>query len=454
MVDAYSLALAGLLVTMSGLGDRFGRKRVLIIGYVLFGIGSASAFFANSAEFVIVLRVILGVGGAMIMPTTLSMIRSVFPDPKERSTAIAVWAAISALGAAVGPIVGGFLLEHFSWHAAFLVNVPLMVVAILGAATILPEVRVNNPGRWDFVGTLLSIGGMTLLPFAIKRFAQEMTLTDPAAIAAFAASIVLIALFVRRCLHRPDPLLDIRLFTRRPFAGGILAALGSMFALAAMMLLLAQWMQLVHNYSPIETGVRMLPFAISGLLAALAAPVVARKIGARAAIGIGLGISALGILFIWINSAQLEFSHVMVSMICIGIGEGALTVGSAMIMSGTPPEKAGNAAAIEETSYDLGNVLGVAVVGSIASLVYKTSFDASALNAIDPALATAAKESLGAALEITNQAGLPEVARQAAEAFDASLSGACLAGGAILLAVAVATFFIVPKGTDIDTQAH
>lgn len=454
MVDAYSLALAGLLVTMSGLGDRLGRRRLLIIGYVLFGAGSGFALIANSAEFVIALRVVLGVGGAMIMPTTLSMIRSVFPHPKERSTAIAVWAAVSALGAAIGPIVGGFLLEHFSWHAAFLVNVPLMIVAVFGALAILPEVRVSNPGRWDYVGAALSIGGMALLPFAIKRFAQEMTLADPLALGALAASIAFIALFVRHCRRRPDPLLDMGLFKRRSFTGGIIAALGSLFALAAMMLLLAQWMQLVHNYSPIETGVRMLPFALSGLLASLVAPMVARRIGARATIAAGICVASLGIFFIWFNGAHLTFNHIVVSMLCIGVGEGALTVGSAMIMSGTPPEKAGNAAAIEGVSYDLGNVLGVAVVGSIASLLYKASFDIGMLATLDPARADAAKESLGAALDIAHQMSLPDVASHAIAAFNASLSGASLVGGVIMFVVAVAAFFTIPKGTDIDTQSH
>lgn len=454
MVDAYSLALAGLLVTMSGLADRFGRKRILIMGYFLFGFASIGILFANSPAFVIALRVVLGVGGAMIMPTTLSMLRSVFPDPKERATAIAIWAAISGLGTAMGPIVGGFLLEHFSWHAAFLVNVPIMILAVLGAVFILPEVRVTNPGRWDFVGTLLSIAGLTLFPWAIKRLAQEQTLTDPAALVGIVVSIVCITLFIRHCLKHPAPLLDVRLFKRRAFTGGILAALGSMFALAAMMLLLAQWMQLVLHYSPIETGVRMLPFALAGLVASLIAPLLSRKIGARATIASGLGIAALGIGFIWINGSNLAFEHVLVAMVCIGLGEGALTVGSAMIMSGTPPEKAGNAAALEETSYDLGNVLGVAMVGSIAALVYKTNFDGMSIAGLDPALATAARESLGAALDIANQAGLPELAQQATHAFNVSLADASMAGSLILFTVALLTFFVIPKGTDIDTQTH
>lgn len=257
MVDAYSLALAGLLVTMSGLGDRLGRRRVLIIGYVLFGVGSGFALIANSAALVIALRVVLGVGGAMIMPTTLSLIRSVFPHPKERSTAIAVWAAVSALG----------------------------------------------------------------------------------------------------------------------------------------------------------------------------------------------------ILFIWINGTHLTFGPIVVAMLCIGVGEGALTAGSAMIMSATPPEKAGNVAAIEGVSYDLGNVLGVAVIGSIASLLYKANFDTGMLAALDPPRAAAAKESLGGALDIAHATGLPDVASHAIAAFNASLSGASLVGGIIMFIVAAAAFFTIPKKTDIDTQS-
>ncbi|MEF9875744.1 MAG: MFS transporter [Gordonibacter sp.] len=454
MVDVYSLALAGLLVTMSSLGDRFGRKKMLVIGYLIFGIGSVSAFFANSPEFVIALRALLGVGGAMIMPTTLSLLRSVFPDPKERATAISVWAAISAIGAAIGPLVGGFLLEHFSWHAAFLVNVPIMVFAVLGSAFVLPEVKVKNPGPWDFVGAALSIGGMVLVPWAIKRFAQEMTFSDPTAIGAIVAGVVLLVLFIRRCLRRPDPLLDISLFKLRPFAGGIIAALGALFGLAAMMLLLAQWMQLVHNFSPMETGVRMLPFAVMGLMSSLAAPWLARKIGTRTTIALGLLVAAAGMAVVWFNRDHLDFSHVFACMVLIGLSQGSFTVASAMIMSTTPPEKAGNAAAIEETSYELGNLLGVAIVGSLAALAYKIGFDANAAAGLPAELASTARESLGAALEIANQAGLPEMAQQATLAFNASLADASAIGAVVLALAAVAVFFVIPKNTDIDKQAH
>lgn len=456
IVDAYSLALAGLLVTMSGLADRFGRRLILVLGYLLFGVASVLVFFANTPEFVIVLRILLGIGGAMIMPATLSLLRSVFPNPKERATALAVWAGVSAVGGAIGPIVGGFLLEHFSWHAAFLVNVPLMAAALVAALLILPEVRLSNPGRWDFVGTLLSIGGLALLPWSIKRFAQEQTLAEPGALIGLAVSIILIALFVRRCLNRPDPLLDVRLFKRRPFAGSIIAAIGSMFALSATMFLLAQWMQLVLGYTPLQAGLCMLPLAITGLLSALIAPSIARKLGGRATVAVGIGLAGLGSLIIWLFGNDLTLAPVIVAMVCIGMGEGSLTIASAVIMSGTPPEKAGSAAALEETSYDLGNVLGVAIVGSIAALLYRSGLDASSFAGanLDPALVAAAQESLGAAIDVAHQANLPELALQAQNAFTIALADASLVGGILLAAAALAAFFIIPKGTDIDTQAH
>lgn len=452
MVDAYSLALAGLLITMTGVGDRFGRKRILIIGFLLFGAGSAFVLFASSAGFIIALRVVLGVGAAMIMPTTLSLLRTIFPDPKERASAIAIWAAVSALGVALGPLVGGFLLEHLSWHAAFLVNVPFMIIAIIGALLLLPEVKVEGKKNWDYLGIALSIAGMSLLPWSIKRLAQEMTLSDPVAWVGLALSFICLIIFVHRCLHRSDPLLDVRLFTRRAFLGGVLAALGSMFALAAMGYLLAQWMQLVHNYSPMETGIRMLPFAVAGLTSSLISPLMARKFGPRPTIAVGLLIAAFGILFIWINGSHLEFYHVVITMVCIGAGEGALTVGSTMIMADSPPSKAGSAAAIDEISYDFGNVLGVSIVGSIAGLAYKAYLEGGVVSSLAPGLADSARESLGSAIESAQQLGLPELATQARDAFNHSLSDASLVGGILLCLVALITFIVIPKHATIDEQ--
>lgn len=355
IVDVYSLVLAGLLVPMSALADRWGRRRLLLAGFAVFGGASLMVSAADSPATVIAVRALLGVGGAMIMPTTLSMIRAVFTDPAERATALGVWAAISSLGVAMGPIVGGLLLEHFSWHAAFLVNVPLMVVALIAGLLLLPESRDPAPGRWDAAATVLSVVGMVALVWAIKRFAKEGPV-DSAAWAAAVSATVLLGWFVLRCLRRPDPLLDVRLFARAPFTAGTVAALSWMFATAALLLLVAQWLQLVEGHSPLWAGVYLLPLAGGAAVASPLAPALAARIGARTVLAGGLAVAGVGFLALYAVPGTLGYPVIALALALLGAGGGSPAIASAIIMSGTPPAKAGNAAAIEETAYDLGNV--------------------------------------------------------------------------------------------------
>lgn len=454
VVDAYSLVLAGLLVSMSALADRWGRKRMLLAGFVVFGATSALVGLADSPGAVIAVRALLGVGGAMIMPTTLSLIRSVFTDPGERASALGVWAATSALGIAVGPIVGGLLLEHFSWQAAFLVNVPLMVVAVLAGAVILPEARDPDPGRWDYVAAVLSVAGMSGLVWAVKRFGKEESLTDPAGWAVAVLATALLTWFVLRCLRRSDPLLEVRLFARAPFAAGTLAALTSMFAMVAALLLITQWLQLVEGHSPLAAGVHLLPLAAGAAVASAAAPALASLLGARTTLAGGLGVAGAGLLSLSLVSGELTYPAVALAMTLVGAGGGSLAIASAIIMASTPTEKAGNAAAIEETSYDLGTVLGVAVLGSIASVTYGARLDLGALvsEGLDPALAAAAEESLGSATAIAAGTGLPQLARDATAAFTDALTQTGLIGGVTLLLVGLLVFRLVPRGFDLSEQ--
>ncbi|WP_019201346.1 MFS transporter [Tsukamurella sp. 1534] len=453
IIDAYSLVLAGLLVSTSSLGDRFGRKRMLLLGYLVFGSASLLVLWADSPTQVIALRVALGVGGAMIMPTTLTMLRVIFTDPGERAKALGLWAAVSGVGAAVGPIAGGLLLESFSWRAAFMVNVPLMAIVLVVGAFLLPESRVPSPGAWDWPGALMSITGMVALVWSIKRFAKDQTLLSVPGLIALLIAAVVLGLFVRRSLRREHPLLDVRLFRRPQFSAGIVAALGVMFAMAAALLLLAQWMQLVEGFSPIETGVRLLPVAVAATLSSVAAPWLARVLNARIVLVGGLVGAAIGMMLI-AAPTQLTYASMILPLTLVGFGMGSMTVASAMIMSGTPEEKAGNAAALEETSYDLGNVLGVAVLGSVAAMLYTTDADFSSVPGVDGPLAAAAGESLGAAMAIAQEARLPELARHAATGFTDSLQTTGLIGGIMLLAVAAGVYALTPRRTDIAVQAH
>ncbi|MBA2894881.1 MFS transporter [Nonomuraea soli] len=445
MVDVYSLVVAGLLVTMSSLGDRWGRKRMLLTGFAVFGVASVAVLWATTPAAVIAVRALLGVGGAMIMPSTLSMIRNLFTDARERATALGVWATMAALGGALGPIVGGLLLEHFSWHAAFLVNVPVMAVAIIAGLILLPESRNPNPGRWDALGTVLSIVGMVGLVYAIKHLAKE-GLTYPPALITAAVAAVTLTWFIRRCLNRPDPLLELRLFRSGSFTSGTIAALTTSIAMAAMMLLLAQWMQLVMGYSPLETGVRLLPMAVGAGIFSPLAPAIAERIGARTVLAGGLVVAGLGFLALW--ALPLGYPSVAVSLLLIGSGMGSLAIASAVIMSGTPAEKAGSAAAIEETSYEVGGTLGVAVLGSIAATAYRSELPAGA--------AEAARESLGGALETAGAMGPSgaSLAQQAQQAFNDSLVLTSAYGGALMLVAAAVIWWLTPKDLDLAKAEH
>lgn len=458
IVDVYSLVLAGLLVSSAALADRWGRKRTLMLGYVIFAAASLIVLVADTAEAVIAIRALLGVGGALIMPTTLSLIRVIFTDLKERATALSIWAAVSGLGAAIGPLVGGLLLEHFSWQAAFLINVPFMVIAFIAGLLILPESRVSNPARWDALAAILSLAGVVALVWAIKRFGKEASLVVPDALVAFAIAAVALTWFVIRCVRSDHPLLDLRLFRRRPFSAGIIAALGSTFAMVAALLLIAQWLQLVDGATPMEAGIRLIPIALAGALSSLAAPPLSRLIGSRAVLAGGLALAGVGMLIIAMLRDNLTLTGVLIALTLVGAGTGSLAIGSAMIMSSTPEEKAGNAGALEETSYELGATLGVAILGSISALIYRaelaTTTTLEELANLDPQLADQAKESLGGAVAIADQLSLPQLADTAGTAFTHSLQATGLTGGILMLAVAALVFFLTPKGTNVSHTPH
>lgn len=449
MVDAYALVLSGLLVTVSALGDRWGRKRMLMTGFAVFGLASMAVLVTSSALEVIAVRALLGIGGAMIMPSTLSMIRNLFTDPGERARALGVWSAMAAVGAALGPIVAGFLLEHFSWHSAFLVNVPVMVVAIAAGLFLLPESRNPRPGRWDALGTVLSMAGMVALLYAVKNFGKH-GLTSPGALVATVVAVVALGWFVMRCLRRPDPLLEIRLFRSAPFSAGVVTALTTSIAMAAVLLLLAQWMQLVQGYGPLETGVRLLPAALGAIIASPLAPGLAARIGARTVLAGGLAVTGVAFLLLYVAPGPLGYWPVAIALALIGLGNGSLAIASAAIMSGSPPAKSGSAAAIEETSYELGGALGVAVLGSVAAAIYRGEL------AYEGPGAGAVQESLGGALDVARELGAAggRLAEEARTAFTDSLVVTSAAGAVLMLAGAVAVWLLTPRTLDVSSADH
>lgn len=456
IVDAYSLVLAGLLVSASSLSDRVGRKKMLLGGALVFCIGSALIVWANASWQVIAIRAFLGLGAAMIMPTTISMIRNIFTDAKERAFALAAWSVLGGLGMALGPIIGGFLLEHLSWHAAFLVNIPLMALVLVIGLFILPEIHVLGNGPWDIPAALISLVGMASLMWGIKRLAAEMTLADAFALGAIMLGIICIVIFVIRALRTNTPLIDVTLFKNRMFTGGVFVALGSMFAMAALLFLLAQWLQLVDGATPLESGIKLLPLAIASLIAGASAPGLAMRFPAHKVLVIGLLLASFAMLMLLPFMGNLSYVPVAISSALVGAGTGVLAIGSAAIMNSTPPTKASSAAAIEEIAYDLGNVLGVAIMGSVASVVYRLGLNANALmnSGLDSSLVDQAMQSYAAAVTIAQETGVMELIVEGSRSFSDSIVITSVAGGLVMLLVAYLAYRLIPKDLDITESEH
>ncbi|MDO9408254.1 MFS transporter [Patulibacter sp.] len=450
IVDVYSLVLAGLLVTASALGDRWGHKYVLVAGFVVFGAASAAVLVAESAGAVIAVRALLGVGGAMIMPATLSMIRHLFPDGRERAFALGIWGAMAGVGAALGPILGGLMVELFDWHAAFLVNVPAMVLAAIAAVLLLPRGRSSSPAPWDVPALVLSVVGMVALVFAIKDLAKHGV--EPAGVVSAVVAAVGLTLFVRRCLGRDRPILELRLLARRQVAAGVLTALATMIALSAVLLVGAQWLQAVEGHGPLMAGVALLPAAVGGIVFAPLAPSIAERVGARVVLATGLAAPGLGFLALAL-AGDPTYPVFAFTLVMIGVGTGALAFGSAVIMAGTPTDRAGSAAAIEETSYEIGTTLGVAVLGSLAAVIYRDALPVGDLGGLPADGVAAARESIGGAQAVASgldPAAAADLLARAQTALSDALSGMGVAGAIVLLLSAGAVFLLTPRRVDLS----
>jgi DHA2 family multidrug resistance protein-like MFS transporter len=433
IVDVYALVLAGLLVPVAALADRWGRRRMLLAGFTVFAVASLAALAARSPGDVIVVRALLGVGGAMIMPATLSLIRALFPDARERAFALGLWASMAAVGGAVGPIVGGALLHAYSWQAAFLVNVPLMVVAFLAGRVLLPESRSDRPGRIDATGVLLSVAGMAATVYAIKHVGKSGL--DPVTVVVLLAGVGLVTAFVRRCLRQPDPMLAVGLFANPVFRSGVLTALVTSTVMISLLFVGAQWLQLVQGWTPLFAGVALLPMAVGGLVGPPLAPALAARVGARNVLVGGLVVLAAGLLVLWLLPRPMPYAGVAIAFLLAGFGTAALGLASALIMGSAPTHQAGSAAAMEEMSYEVGGVIGIAVLGSLAGIVYRAGLPAGADHA--------AVESLTGAL------GTP--AEAAALASYADAFGAIgLAGAVITLVVAAIVWRQLPADVDVS----
>jgi MFS transporter, DHA2 family, multidrug resistance protein len=406
IVDAYPLICAALLILFGTLGDRVGRRRVLLIGYGIFGVASLVAAFAPTPEVLIGARALLGVGGAMIMPATLSILRAVFPDRRERATAIGIWTAVAAVGAATGPVLGGFLVEHFWWGSVFLINIPLMALILPVGRWLLPESRGGADGPWDVLGALMAAAGVLGAVLGIKRLGVGDTVLDIRTAGPLLLGGVLLALFVRRQKRREHPLIDMRMFARAAFSTSVGCIILAMLALVGLELIAVQYLQLVLGLSPLETGLRLLPLTFAAMAAGATGSHTLHRIGPRRMVGWGFVLTAAAVLLLTLMGQHDRPWLLTTGFVLLGFGlQTTLFAAYESMLSEAPPDQAGGAAAIGETSYQLGAGMGIALLGSVMNAAYAPAL--ASLTGVPGSAGSAASHSLGEAYQVADRLGGP-----------------------------------------------
>ncbi|QUH00098.1 MFS transporter [Saccharopolyspora erythraea] len=444
IVDIYSLMLAGLLVTMGTLGDRIGRRRLLLTGAAGFGAASALAAFAPSAELLIAARALLGVAGATLMPSTLSLIRNIFTDPRARTTAIATWTATFAGGSALGPLLGGLLLEHFWWGSVFLINLPVMVVLLAVGPVLIPESRNPRPGRYDLFSAGLSLAAMLALVLGIKELAGEGL--TPLAVGSVVLAAAAGAVFVRRQRRLDNPMLDLRLFADKRFSVAVSSNLLAVFVMVGALFFMTQYLQLVLGMSPLRAGVALLPGIGLSVVGSLLTARLIRRVRLAELLGAAIMATALGYLLLVLLPVRDGGWIVVVAFMVVGLGAGVTeTATNDAILGSVPQANAGAASAISETGYELGAALGTAILGSTLTAAYRGGLD---LTGVPRSMVDAAEDTLGGALAAAAelpaaQAGL--VRESAFAAFTSGVHVTSVLGAAVLAYAAVQAWWILRR---------
>jgi DHA2 family multidrug resistance protein-like MFS transporter len=419
IIDIYGFMVAGFLVTMGTLGDRIGRRKLLLIGAAAFGAVSLLAAFSTSAEMLIVSRAALGIAGATLAPSTLSLIFSMFQDPGQRSRAVAVWISAFSAGSAIGPIVGGILLEHFWWGSVFLIALPVMALLLILGPIVLPEYKDPDAGRLDLVSSGLSLVAILGVIFALKTVAQDGI--GPQAVVTALIGLVAGVVFVRRQFKLPDPMLDLTLFRIPTFSSALTVNFLTVFVMTGYFLFIAQYLQLVLGLSPLEAGLWSVPAAIGFVVGSNAAPRLLRYIRPSYLMAGGLGLAAVGLTVLTQVGGDGGLGIVVGSSLIISLGMAPVFgLTTELIVGSAPPERAGAASGISETGAELGGALGISILGSIGIAIYRGGVGGSLPASIPDAVAEAARDTLGGAIAAAEQ--LPE------------------ALGAIVVQVAMASF--------------
>jgi MFS transporter, DHA2 family, multidrug resistance protein len=458
IVDIYGFLLAGSLITMGTLGDRIGRRRLLLTGAAAFGIASIITAFSNSSEMLIAARAVLGVAAAALAPSTLSLIRNMFADPSERTLAISIWVMSFSAGAAIGPVAGGALLEHFWWGAAFLLSVPVMVLLLAIGPVVLPEFRDPDPRRLDPISAALSLVAVLTMIYGLKQIAQEGI--SWISIWSIVTGLVGALMFVRRQHRLADPLIDLRLFANRTFGAAIATNTLDFFVGFGINLFIAQYLQLVLGLSPLAAGLWLVPWALGFIVGSLLAPVLVRKARPGFVMAGGMLFAAVGFSVLTHVGSAPALPTLVAGSVVLSLGLAPMTTLATDIMVGAvPPEQAGAASGVSETSSELGGALGIAVLGSIGTAAYRGQV-AGALPAGVPAhTADVVRDTLGGAVAVAGE--LPaqiagELLLVAREAFVWSFQLVAGVSAVISVVTAVAAMiFLRHLGTgapDLDAQ--
>jgi EmrB/QacA subfamily drug resistance transporter len=449
VVAAYTVVFAGLLLTAGTLGDRFGRRHALATGLVTFLAGSIVSASAGSTTMLIIGRGVMGVGGALIMPTTLSILVNAFGDPRERAKAIATWTAASGAGIALGPIVGGALMRSFSWSSVFWINVPLLALAFIGTMHLVPDSRDTKVTRLDPAGALLSIVAISSLVYAVIEGPERGWASSPT-MTSFMVAAMAGALFVRWELRHDEPMLDMRLFVNRSFSAGSVAIAMLFFAMAGTVFLQAQYLQFILDYTPLVAGAALVPAALGMIVGTGIGAHLSGNLGGRVAVVTGTALAAGGVA---VQAALIDGTSYVptgVGLLLFGLGAGiAMPAATELIMSTLPPSRAGVGSAVNDTVRELGGALGVAVIGTVAASTFASDLQGGLdrIGGVPQNLRAVVTDNVGAALEVSQRLGSDgaEVAAAARDAFVTSMSTSLWVGVGLAAVATVIAFVHLPK---------